>query len=141
LYTTMLTAWAALLSRLSGQQDVVVGTPAANRSSTETEPLIGFFVNPLAIRVNLSGNPSFAELLGRVKKQVLRARAHADLPFDQVVKVLNPGRSLAYSPVFQVMFAWLNLPEAMQPELHDLQVEFIGASSGTGRWSRTKTGK
>ncbi|HET7460488.1 MAG TPA: amino acid adenylation domain-containing protein, partial [Longimicrobium sp.] len=109
LFMTLLAGWATLLSRLSGQDDVVVGTPAAGRGRREIEGLIGFFVNTLALRVELADAPSVAELLGRVKERALEAQHHQDIPFEQVVERVRPVRSLAHSPLFQVMFSWQNL--------------------------------
>src|SRR3984885_7811526 len=111
LYMTLLAGWAALLARLSGQGDVVVGTPVANRGRSEVEGLIGFFVNTLALRVDLSGSPTVVELLERVKEQALAAQQHQDIPFEQVVEITKPVRSLSHSPLFQVMFAWQNTPQ------------------------------
>ena len=111
LFMTLLAGWAALLSRLSGQEDVVIGAAVANRGRVEIEPLIGFFVNSLALRVDLSGDPSVGELLDRVKARVLDARRHEDLPFEHVVEIVRPPRSLAYEPIFQTMFAWQNHDE------------------------------
>src|SRR5215813_8569906 len=105
---TLLSGWAVLLSRLSGQQDVVIGTPTANRRRLEVEGLIGFFVNTLAVRLDLSGSPTVSELLKQAKEQVLAAQQHQDIPFEQVVDLLNPVRSLSHSPLFQVMFGWQN---------------------------------
>jgi amino acid adenylation domain-containing protein len=102
---TLLAAWAVLLGRLSEEQDVVIGTPVANRVRVEIEGLIGFFVNTLAVRVDLSGRPTVAEMLQRVKRQALTAQQHQDIPFEQVVELVQPVRSLAHSPLFQVMFA------------------------------------
>jgi amino acid adenylation domain-containing protein len=110
LYMTLLAGWAAVLARLSGQDEVVVGTPSANRGRSEIEGLIGFFVNTLALRVDLSGSPSVAELLGRVKERALGAQHHQDIPFEQVVELVQPVRSLTHTPLFQVMFAWQNAP-------------------------------
>jgi amino acid adenylation domain-containing protein len=110
LFTTLLAGWAAVLGRLSGQGEVVVGTPAANRGRREIEGLIGFFVNTLALRVDLSGFPTVAELLGRVKERALAAQAHQDLPFERVVDLVQPARSLAHTPLFQAVFAWQNTP-------------------------------
>ena len=107
-FMTLLAGWAAVLGRLSGRDDVVIGTPSANRARPEVEALIGFFVNTLPIRVNLSGGPGVGELLERVKARALEAQQHQDIPFEQVVERLQPARSLAYSPLFQVMFAWQN---------------------------------
>ena len=108
LFMTLLAGWAALLARLSGQQDVVVGTPVANRGRTEIENLIGFFVNTLAVRLNLSAASSVGDLLWQAREQALAAQQHQDIPFEQVVELLNPVRSLSHSPLFQVMFAWQN---------------------------------
>lgn len=106
LFMTLLAAWSVVLSRLSGQLDMVIGTPVANRAQLETEPMIGFFVNPLALRLDLSGNPTLAELLQRVKARVLDAQRYQQLPFEQVVEIAQPPRSLAHTPVFQVMLNW-----------------------------------
>ena len=111
LHMTLLAAWAVLLGRLSGQQDIVIGTPVANRRQLETEKLIGFFVNTLALRVDLSGSPTVRELLQRVKSQSLAAQQHQDIPFEQVVELMRPVRSLAHSPLFQVMLQWQNRGE------------------------------
>src|SRR5882762_9017944 len=110
LYMTLLAGWAALLGRLSGQEDVVIGTPVANRGRSEIEGLIGFFVNTLAMRLDLAGSPTVGELLERVKEQALGAQEHQDIPFEQVVEILRPVRSLSHSPIFQVMFVWQNAP-------------------------------
>ncbi|WP_438328582.1 amino acid adenylation domain-containing protein [Burkholderia pseudomallei] len=109
-YMTLLSSWAAVLSRLSGQEEVVIGSPVAGRNRTEVEALIGFFVNTLALRLDLSSEPTVGELLKRTKAQVLSAQAHQDLPFDQVVEWVKPPRSTAHPPLFQVMFVWQNMP-------------------------------
>ena len=106
LYMTLLAGWGALLARLSGQEEVVTGTPVANRGRMEIEGLIGFFVNTLALRLDVSGSPSVGELLKRVKEQTLTAQQHQDIPFEQVVEIVRPVRSLSHSPLFQVMFEW-----------------------------------
>ncbi|PQQ23211.1 non-ribosomal peptide synthetase, partial [Photorhabdus luminescens] len=108
LFMTLLSAWAVVLSRLSGQDDVVIGTPSAGRSRREVEPLIGFFVNTLALRMDLSGELNVAELLARVRQTALAAQEHQDLPFEQVVEIVQPPRRLAHTPLFQVMFVWQN---------------------------------
>ncbi|QWJ99414.1 amino acid adenylation domain-containing protein [Burkholderia pseudomallei] len=109
-YMTLLSSWAAVLGRLSGQEEVVIGSPVAGRNRTEVEALIGFFVNTLALRLDLSSEPTVGELLKRTKAQVLSAQAHQDLPFDQVVERVKPPRSTAHPPLFQVMFVWQNMP-------------------------------
>ncbi|HEU4884656.1 MAG TPA: amino acid adenylation domain-containing protein, partial [Longimicrobium sp.] len=111
LYMTLLAGWATVLARLSGQDDVVIGTPSANRGRVEVEELIGFFVNTLPVRVDLSDGPDAGRLLERVKARALEAQRNQDIPFEQVVERLAPVRSLAYSPLFQVMFAWQSASE------------------------------
>ncbi|MDC9613220.1 amino acid adenylation domain-containing protein [Xenorhabdus khoisanae] len=106
LFMTLLSAWSIVLSRLSGQDDLVIGTPSAGRSRQEVESLIGFFVNTLALRIDLSGEPNVTELLSRVRQTALAAQEHQDLPFEQVVEIVQPPRRLAHTPLFQVMFAW-----------------------------------
>jgi amino acid adenylation domain-containing protein len=108
LFMTLLAGWAAVLARLSGQDDVVIGTPSANRGRSEIEGLIGFFVNTLPLRVDLSGAVTVAGALERVKALALEAQRNQDIPFEQVVELVQPARSLAHSPLFQVMFAWQN---------------------------------
>uniref|UniRef100_UPI0036DF44C7 non-ribosomal peptide synthetase n=1 Tax=Photorhabdus sp. RM322S TaxID=3342825 RepID=UPI0036DF44C7 len=108
LFMTVLSAWGIVLSRLSGQDDIIIGTPTAGRSRQEVEPLIGFFVNTLALRMALSGELTVAECLSRVRETALAAQAHQDLPFEQVVEIVQPPRQLAHTPLFQVMFAWQN---------------------------------
>jgi amino acid adenylation domain-containing protein len=110
LYMTLLAGWAAVLGRLSGQDDVVIGTPTAGRGRPEVEGLIGFFVNTLALRVDLSGAPTVARLLERVKERALEAQRHQDIPFEQVVELVQPARTLSYSPIFQALFALQNAP-------------------------------
>ncbi|HET8775596.1 MAG TPA: amino acid adenylation domain-containing protein [Thermoanaerobaculia bacterium] len=122
LFMTLLSAWGVLLSRLSGQADVVVGTPVANRQRREVEGLIGFFVNTLALRLRLDEQPSVAALLEQAKESTLAAFAHQDLPFEQVVEALQPQRSLSYNPIAQASFTWHNQPPAGELALPDLRL-------------------
>jgi amino acid adenylation domain-containing protein len=105
---TFLTAWYLLLFRYTGQEDLIVGTPIANRNRKEIEGLIGFFVNTLALRVDVSGNPTVKDVLGRVREVCLDAYAHQDIPFEKLVEVLQPVRNVGLSPIFQVMFDFQN---------------------------------
>ncbi|MHC2458595.1 amino acid adenylation domain-containing protein [Rhizobium leguminosarum] len=108
LFMAVLAAWAAVLSRLSGQDDIVIGVPTANRRHREIEDLIGFFVNTLAVRIDLSGEPNVSELLERARRAALTAQDHQDLPFEQVVEIVQPPRALDHTPLFQVGLAWQN---------------------------------
>jgi amino acid adenylation domain-containing protein len=111
LHMTLLAGWAALLARLSGQADLVVGTPVANRQRPEFEGLIGFFVNMLALPIDLGGAPTVKELLQRVREVALAAQQNQNLPFERVVEILAPERSPSHHPLFQAAFAWQNTPE------------------------------
>jgi amino acid adenylation domain-containing protein len=128
LFMTLLAGWAAVLARLSGREDVVVGTPSANRGRAEIEGLIGFFINTLALRVDLSGSPTVAELLAQVRARSLGAQQNQDIPFEQVVELVQPARSLAHSPLFQVMFTWQNASEG-RLELPGLRLGAVGSAS------------
>ncbi|KAF9292219.1 hypothetical protein BGZ68_009810, partial [Mortierella alpina] len=108
MFMVVLSAWSAVLSRLSGQDDIIIGTPSANRSHQQVEQLIGFFVNTLALRIDLSGEPNVVQLLERVRETVVSAQAHQDLPFEQVVEIAQPPRRMDQTPLFQVLFAWQN---------------------------------
>ena len=132
LFMTLLAGWAVVLGRLSGQVDLVIGAPTANRGRTEIEGLIGFFVNMLALRIDLSGQPTVAELLQRVKGRALEAQQHQDIPFEQVVELVEPVRSLAHHAVFQVAFAWQNTP----PGCLDLPGVMVAASQTGSRTSK-----
>jgi len=124
LYMTLLAAYGVLLSRYSGQEDVVVGSPVANRQECGVEGLIGFFVNTLAMRMRVRAGMSFAELLGQVKQTALEAYQHQDVPFERLVEELSPQRSLHATPLVQVTFAMQNAPWQPQ-QLRGLEVEVI----------------
>ncbi|HEY7213852.1 MAG TPA: amino acid adenylation domain-containing protein, partial [Thermoanaerobaculia bacterium] len=111
-FMTLLAGFQTLLARYSGQTDLVVGTPVAGRTRLEIEGLIGYFVNTLALRGNLAGDPAFSDLLARVRETALGAYAHQDLPFEKLVEELSPERSLSYSPLYQVMLAFENTPRS-----------------------------
>jgi amino acid adenylation domain-containing protein len=131
LFMGMMAAWEALLSRYTGQEDLTVGTPVAGRLRTELEPLIGFFVNTLVLRADLAGDPSFREILARTRSTALAAFAHQEVPFERLVLELNPERSLAQTPLFQVMASLHNMPAvaAEIPGLAFLTLETAGATA------------
>ena len=133
LFMTLLAAWQTLLARYSGQEQIVVGTPIAGRTQVETEHLIGFFVNTLALRGDLSGDPTFLALLQRTREAALGAYAHQELPFEKLVEELQPDRSLSYSPIFQVMFALQNAPLATT-HWGSLKLEPVKLSSQTAKF-------
>jgi hypothetical protein len=120
LFMTLLAAFVLLLHRYSGQDDIIVGTPTANRTASEIEGLIGFFVNTLALRVRVSEEESFRELLRRVRETTIGANAHQEFPFEQLVEELQPERDMSRSPLFQVMLALQNspMPEMELPHLN-----------------------
>ncbi|MGA8897276.1 MAG: amino acid adenylation domain-containing protein [Planktothrix agardhii] len=128
LFMTLLAALNTLLFRYSGQDDILIGTPTANRNRQEIEPLIGFFVNTLVLRNSLEGNPTFSTLLQQARNVVLEAYANQDVPFEQVVDALEIERSLSYNPLFQVMFALQNAPlNAL--ELPNLRSQYLAVEN------------
>lgn len=138
LFMTLLAAFKTLLYRYTGQTDILVGSPIANRNQAQIEELIGFFVNTLVLRTDLSGNPSFRNLLEQVREKTLGAYAHQDLPFEKLVEVLQPDRSLSHSPLFQVMFAFQNAPlETLT--LPGLDLELLELESDAARFDLTLT--
>ncbi|HYW21093.1 MAG TPA: amino acid adenylation domain-containing protein [Nodularia sp. (in: cyanobacteria)] len=123
-FMTLLAAFKTLLFRYTHQEDIAVGSPIANRNRSEIEGLIGFFINSLVLRSNLSGNPTFRELLDRVREVTLGAYNHQDLPFDKLVEELHPERNLSHNPLFQVVFSFQNSPMSAL-ELPGLVPSFI----------------
>ncbi|HEX2095199.1 MAG TPA: amino acid adenylation domain-containing protein, partial [Longimicrobiaceae bacterium] len=134
-FMALLAAWQGLLGRYAGQEDVVVGSPIAGRSRRETEGLIGFFVNLLAMRADLGGDPTWTELLGRVREAALGAYDHQELPFERLVEELGVERSLTHTPVFQVVFALERAAgEEGRLSLGDLRMEPFRAGAGIARF-------
>ena len=136
LFMTLLAAFQTLLYRYTGQVDVVVGSPIANRNHTEIEGLIGFFVNTLVLRTDLSGNPTFRELMRRVHKVALEAYDHQDLPFEKLVEELKPERSLSHSPLFQVMIVLQNASTTAW-NFNDLAVSPVRIAGETAKFDLT----
>src|SRR5439155_14460942 len=133
---TLLAAFQTLLYRYTGQEDIAVGSPIAGRNRREIEGLIGFFVNTLVLCSDLSGNPSFLALLGRVRESSLEAYAHQDLPFEKLVEELQPERNLSQNPLFQVMFILQNAPrEAL--EFAGLTMRSVKVDSETAKFDLT----
>jgi amino acid adenylation domain-containing protein len=136
LFMTLVAAFKVLLYRYSGQQDVVISTGIANRNRQEVENLIGFFVNTLALRTDLSGDPSFRELVGRVREVTLGAYAHQDLPFEAVVEAVRPERKASHTPLFRVMFMLQNVPHE-RLELPEVGWESFDCENTTSKFELT----
>jgi amino acid adenylation domain-containing protein/non-ribosomal peptide synthase protein (TIGR01720 family)/FkbM family methyltransferase len=133
LFMALFAAFQALLARYSGQDTFAVGSPIAGRNRVEIEGLIGFFVNTLVLRGDLAGEPSFRELLGRTRQTALAAYMHQDVPFEKLVEELAPERSLAHSPLFQVMFALQNTPSESL-EIWDLRLQTVAVGETTAKF-------
>lgn len=134
LFMTLLASWAAVLSRLCSEQEVVIGTVVANRPRADSERLIGLFANTQALRIDLAGAPAVPELLRRVRERAISALDHADIPFEQVVERVHPVRTLAHSPLFQTMLAWR---PAWQLHLPGLEVEPLMPAAGGAQFDLT----
>ncbi|MEM7346155.1 MAG: amino acid adenylation domain-containing protein, partial [Chloroflexota bacterium] len=136
LFMTLLAAFKALLYRYTNQVDISVGSPIANRNRQEIEELIGFFINTLVLRTDLSGNPTFNTLLARVKSVTLDSYDHQDLPFEHLVEMLQPDRDLSHSPLFQVMFILQNAP-ATPLQLQGITITPIETENHTSKFDLT----
>jgi amino acid adenylation domain-containing protein len=136
LFVAVLAAFAALLGRYSGQDDIVIGTPFGGRSRTELDSMVGYFINPLALRVDLSGDPSFSELIARTRETTQAAFANADVPFEMVVRASNPERDLSQTPVFQAMIVYHNPAwQTERPKFEPLGIRCTEISHPKG-WSK-----
>ena len=137
-FMLLLAAYEVFLARSTGQYDFVVGTPIAGRTRVELEPLIGFFTNTLVLRAHVEGDPTFAELLLRVRDTALNAFVHQNIPFEKLVEELQPERSLSYNPLFQVMFAYQNTPD-QDVRLSDLELSEILTKRISAKFDLTLT--
>jgi amino acid adenylation domain-containing protein/non-ribosomal peptide synthase protein (TIGR01720 family) len=138
LFMALLAGFQTLLARISGQDDLAVGSPVAGRNRMETEGLIGFFVNTLVLRKDLAGTPTFSELLGRVRETALAAYLHQDVPFEKLVEELAPERSLAQAPLFQVMLVLQNAPNApVGLEIETLSLRPVDVEAATAKLDLT----
>ena len=135
---TLLAGFKVLMSRYTGSEDIVIGTPIANRTRVELEELIGFFVNTLVLRTDLTGGPTFLEVLGRVRETALGAYSHQDLPFEKLVEELRPERNLSHDPLFQVMFALQNTP-GFSLSLSDMTIERVEVENRTSKFDLSLT--
>ncbi|TCP54511.1 amino acid adenylation domain-containing protein [Tumebacillus sp. BK434] len=136
LFMTLLAAFNVLLHRYTGQNDLIVGTPIAGRTREELEGLIGLFLNTLAIRADLSGDPTFVDVLGRVRDSAFGAYAHQDVPFERLVEEVSQARDLSRTPLFQVMFILQNAPSA-EADLPGVTMETVQVDTGTSKFDLT----
>ena len=133
---TLLASFQMLLSRYTGQDDIVVATPVAGRRSVETEDLIGFFVNTLLIRTKFSGDSRVHDVIDGVREVVLEAQTHQDVPFEKLVEELHPERSLSHGPLFEVMFVFTNKPRTLM-EVQDISISLLEVNSDTEKFGLT----
>ncbi|HEV2756650.1 MAG TPA: amino acid adenylation domain-containing protein, partial [Actinomycetota bacterium] len=136
-FMTLTAAFQALLARYSGSDDIAIGTPIAGRTRAEVEGLVGFFVNTLVLRTDLSGDPTFGELVERVRDVALGAYAHQDVPFEKLVEELHPQRSLSHTPLFQVMFALQQAGSGDGPALGDAALDAFALDTTTAKFDLT----
>ena len=147
LFMALMAAWQTLLSRLSGQDDLVIGTPVATRDDEALQNVVGCFINNIALRGDLSGSPSFAELLGRTRQATLQAFRHSALPFEMVVEAVNPPRTAAYAPIFQTLFTLMDFQLDGTSAPTSVHSGAIEADTGTSRFdlslelSRVRSGE
>ena len=139
LFMTLLASYTILLHRYSGQDDILTGTPIAGRTRSNLEKIIGFFVNTLIMRNDLSGNPEFTDLLMQVRETALGAYAHQDMPFEKLVEELQPRRDLSHSPLFQTAFVLQNIPADRAVRASDLTLEPLSAEGETAKYDLTLT--
>ena len=136
LFMTLLAAFATLLSRYSGQKDILIGTPITNRPYLDLEELVGFFVNTLVLRAHLASNQNTSTFLGQIRQIALDAYAHQDLPFEKLVETLAPERVLSHAPLFQVMFALQQASNAL-PELEEPKLQRFSVGGQTAKFDLT----
>ena len=136
LFMTLLASFQMLLSRYTGQDDIVVATPVAGRRSLDTESLIGFFVNTLLVRTRLSGNPRLRDGIARVRRVMLEAQTHQDVPFEKLVEKLHPERSLSHGPLFEVMFVFTSKPRTLI-EVQDISISLLELLPATEKFGLT----
>ncbi|RKH11042.1 amino acid adenylation domain-containing protein [Corallococcus sp. CA053C] len=136
-FMTLLAAFKVLLSRYTGETDIVIGSPIANRTRAELEGLIGLFVNTLVLRTDLSGDPTFRELLGRMREVTLGAYSHQDLPFEKLVEELQPSRKLSHNPLFQFMFVLQSAERHANPGASGGGAPPVNVTTGTAKFDLT----
>ena len=139
LFMTLLAAYQTLLHRYSGQDDILVGSPIANRTNSKIEKLIGFFVNNLIMKADFSDNPEFTDLLAQVRENALEAYAHQDLPFEKLVEEIQPRRDPSHAPIFQVAFVLQNIPADRSMQLPGLTLKPVQSDAETAKYDLTLT--